>query len=62
MHLLTGSALRDGLDPLLIGVLLGVVAYLLGRTNMRLLIGQQADRRLVRRFTRTSPPNQKSNK
>ena len=48
MHLLTGSALWDGLASLLIGVLLGVVAYLLGRTNMRLLIGQQADRRLVR--------------
>ena len=48
MHLLTGSALWDGLASLLIGVLLGVVAYLLGRTNMRRLIGQQADRRLVR--------------
>jgi cation diffusion facilitator family transporter len=47
LHLLTGSALWDGLASLLIGVLLGVVAYLLGRTNMRLLIGQQADRRLV---------------
>ena len=48
LHLLTGSELWDGLASLLIGVLLGVVAYLLGRTNMRLLIGQQADRRLVR--------------
>ncbi|MGH3782463.1 MAG: cation diffusion facilitator family transporter [Pseudonocardiaceae bacterium] len=48
LHLLTGSALWDGLASLLIGVLLIVVAYLLGRTNMRLLIGQQADRRLVR--------------
>ncbi len=48
LHLLTGSALWDGLASLLIGVLLGGVAYLLGRTNMRLLIGQQADRRLVR--------------
>jgi cation diffusion facilitator family transporter len=47
LHLLTGSALWDGLASLLIGSLLGVVAYLLGRTNMRLLIGQQADRRLV---------------
>jgi cation diffusion facilitator family transporter len=47
LHVLTGSALWDGLASLLIGVLLGVVAYLLGRTNMRLLIGQQADRRLV---------------
>jgi cation diffusion facilitator family transporter len=48
LHLLTGSALWDGLASLLIGVLLATVAYLLGRTNMRLLIGQQADRRLVR--------------
>jgi cation diffusion facilitator family transporter len=48
LHLLTGSALWDGLASLLIGVLLAAVAYLLGRTNMQLLIGQQADRRLVR--------------
>jgi cation diffusion facilitator family transporter len=45
---LTGSALWDGLASLLIGLLLAGVAYLLGRTNMRLLIGQQADERLVR--------------
>lgn len=48
LHLLTGAALWDGLASLLIGVLLAAVAYLLGRTNMRLLIGAQADRRLVR--------------
>ncbi|MGH3672996.1 MAG: cation diffusion facilitator family transporter [Pseudonocardiaceae bacterium] len=48
LHLLTGSALWDGLASLLIGALLAGVAYLLGRTNMRLLIGQQADVRLVR--------------
>ncbi len=48
LHLLTGSALWDGLASLLIGILLATVAYLLGRTNMGLLIGQQADRRLVR--------------
>ena len=48
LHMLTGSALWDGLASLLIGFLLAAVAYLLGRTNMRLLIGQQADRRLVR--------------
>ena len=48
MRLLTGSVLWDGLASLLIGVLLAVVAYLLGRTNMRLLIGVQADERLVR--------------
>lgn len=48
LHLLTGAALWDGLASLLIGALLAGVAYLLGRTNMRLLIGQQADVRLVR--------------
>jgi cation diffusion facilitator family transporter len=48
LHLLTGSTLWDGLASLLIGVLLAAVAYLLGRTNMRLLIGRQADERLVR--------------
>ncbi len=48
LHLLTGSALWDGLASLLIGALLATVAYLLGRTNMRLLIGAQADERLVR--------------
>jgi cation diffusion facilitator family transporter len=48
LRLLTGSALWDGLASLLIGLLLATVAYLLGRTNMRLLIGAQADERLVR--------------
>jgi divalent metal cation (Fe/Co/Zn/Cd) transporter len=48
LHLLAGSALWDGLASLLIGVLLAAVAYLLGRTKMRLLIGAQADVRLVR--------------
>jgi hypothetical protein len=38
VDLLTGSALWDGLASLLIGLLLAAVAYLLGRTNMRLLI------------------------
>jgi cation diffusion facilitator family transporter len=45
---LTGSPVWDGVASLLIGVLLVVVAYFLGRSNMRLLIGQQADPRLVR--------------
>lgn len=48
LHLLTGSAVWDGLASLLIGVLLAAVAYLLGRTSMGLLIGQQADPRMVR--------------
>jgi cation diffusion facilitator family transporter len=44
---LTGSLMWDGIASLLIGLLLVLVAYLLGRTNMNLLIGQQADGRLV---------------
>jgi len=44
---LTGSSAWDGIASLLIGVLLVAVAYLLGRTNMNLLIGRQADPRLV---------------
>src|SRR5262249_8497865 len=57
LRLLTGSVLWDGLASLLIGVLLAGVAYVLGRTNMRLLIGRQADRRLVRAiYTRLNAP------
>lgn len=44
---ITGSHIWDGIASLLIGCLLVLVAYLLGRTNMNLLIGQQADPRLV---------------
>jgi cation diffusion facilitator family transporter len=44
---LTGSPAWDGIASLLIGCLLVLVAYLLGRTNKNLLIGQQADPRLV---------------
>jgi cation diffusion facilitator family transporter len=44
---LTGSSRWDGIASLLIGLLLVVVAYLLGRSNMNLLIGRQADPRLV---------------
>ena len=44
---LTGSPVWDGIGSLVIGLLLVVVAYLLGRSNMRLLIGHQADQRLV---------------
>jgi cation diffusion facilitator family transporter len=47
LHQLTGSAFWDGLASLLIAVLLSVVAYILGGTNKGLLIGRQADRRLV---------------
>ncbi|MCP2262007.1 cation diffusion facilitator family transporter [Streptoalloteichus tenebrarius] len=49
LHDLTGSAVWDGVASLAIGVLLVVVAYTLGRTNKGLLIGRQADPRLVRR-------------
>jgi divalent metal cation (Fe/Co/Zn/Cd) transporter len=45
---LTGSSVWDGIASLLIGLLLVLVAYLLGRTNMNLLVGRQADPRLVR--------------
>jgi divalent metal cation (Fe/Co/Zn/Cd) transporter len=44
---ITGSHMWDGIASLLIGCLLVLVAYLLGRTNRNLLIGQQADPRLV---------------
>ncbi|MFF0149537.1 cation diffusion facilitator family transporter [Amycolatopsis sulphurea] len=47
LHQLTGSSVWDGLASILIGVLLVCVAYLLGRTNRGLLIGRQADPRLV---------------
>lgn len=53
MHDLTGEAWWDGLASVLIGVLLACVAYLLGRTNMGLLIGRQADPEVVRQV-RTS--------
>jgi cation diffusion facilitator family transporter len=47
LHQLTGLALFDGIASILIGVLLAVVAYLLGLTNRALLIGKQADPKLV---------------
>ncbi len=46
----TGSPLWDGLAALAIGLLLVVAAYLLARTNVGLLIGKQANIRLVRRI------------
>ncbi|MGO1050829.1 cation diffusion facilitator family transporter [Crossiella sp. CA198] len=48
LHQLTGSAVWDAVASLAIGVLLAGVAYLLGRTNLGLLIGRQADPVLVR--------------
>ncbi|MCO1579636.1 cation diffusion facilitator family transporter [Crossiella sp. SN42] len=48
LHQLTGSAVWDAVASLAIGALLAVVAYLLGSTNLGLLIGRQADPVLVR--------------
>ncbi|MGH3492868.1 MAG: cation diffusion facilitator family transporter [Sciscionella sp.] len=52
LHQLTGSSIADGLASLLIGLLLATVAYTLGYTNRGLLIGRQADPRLVRELQR----------
>jgi divalent metal cation (Fe/Co/Zn/Cd) transporter len=48
----TGAAFWDGLAALAIGALLVVVAFQLLKTNMGLLIGKQANVRMVRRFRR----------
>ncbi|MTD57643.1 cation diffusion facilitator family transporter [Amycolatopsis pithecellobii] len=48
LHQLTGSSLYDGVASILIGVLLALVAWSLGLTNLRLLIGSQADPVVVR--------------
>jgi cation diffusion facilitator family transporter len=48
LHHLTGSVIWDGVASITIGLLLAVVAYILGRTNLRLLIGRQADPAIVR--------------
>lgn len=48
LHQLTGSAVWDGVASLLIGLLLAGVAYVLGNANKGLLIGRQANLRLVR--------------
>ena len=47
LHQLTGSGVWDGVASLLIGGLLAVVAFLLGTANKSLLVGRQADPRLV---------------
>jgi cation diffusion facilitator family transporter len=48
LHQLTGSEVWDGVASIAIGLLLACVAYLLGRTNRGLLVGRQADPKLVR--------------
>ncbi|GAA0262624.1 cation diffusion facilitator family transporter [Actinomadura nitritigenes] len=47
LHQATGSAVWDGIGSVLIGVLLTAVALVLGRINLNLLIGNQADPRIV---------------
>ncbi len=47
LHQITGSALWDGLASIAIGCLLLVVAFVLARACKTLLIGQQADPRLL---------------
>ena len=57
---LTGSRVYDGLASLAIGLLLIVVAYGLVRTNMTLLVGRQADPRMVRAIAGASPRSPRS--
>jgi cation diffusion facilitator family transporter len=47
LHQVTGSGFWDGLASVLIGLLLTGVAYILGRTNAGLLIGRQANQRIL---------------
>ena len=48
LHQLTGSAVWDGAASVAIGVLLAIVAVLLAFTSKDLLIGKQADARMLR--------------
>ncbi|ASO23093.1 cation diffusion facilitator family transporter [Actinoalloteichus hoggarensis] len=52
LHQITGSSVWDASASLAIGALLAVVAYVLGRSNLDLLIGRQASRRLIDRIRR----------
>jgi hypothetical protein len=47
LHVITGSAVWDGLASLAIGLLLVVAAGMLAQTCKALLVGKQADLRLV---------------
>jgi cation diffusion facilitator family transporter len=53
LHQITGNSLWDGIASLMIGALLIVAAFLLAQSCKRLLIGKQADSRLVRAIERT---------
>jgi cation diffusion facilitator family transporter len=48
LHQITGAAIWDGIASVVIGVLLLIVAFVLARTCEELLIGRQADPRLLR--------------
>jgi cation diffusion facilitator family transporter len=52
LHQITGSAFWDGAASLAIGVLLAVVAFLLAQSTKDLLIGRQADPRMLRSIER----------
>ncbi|MEJ2871514.1 cation diffusion facilitator family transporter [Actinomycetospora sp. OC33-EN08] len=47
LHQQTGSSVWDGIASIMIGLLLAVVAYALGRTNKNLLIGRAAEPRVT---------------
>jgi cation diffusion facilitator family transporter len=53
LHQVTGNSVWDGVASLLIGALLVVAAFLLAQTCKGLLVGKQADPRLVRAIERT---------
>jgi divalent metal cation (Fe/Co/Zn/Cd) transporter len=53
LHQLTGNSVWDGIASLMIGGLLVVAAFLLAQTCKDLLIGKQADPRLLRAIEQT---------
>ena len=57
LHLVTGSAVWDGVASLLIGLLLIVVAFVLMRRNGALLIDEAAPANIRERLRAGSPPS-----